>query len=205
MGVQVSGDTVFATMWHWLNRAGVSSEAWVVAIDKLTGAEFWRVRLPYQAAGVLIQTAPAVYKNLVIVHTLSGRTYAIDRSSQTVAWEFTPAGPLHSTTAGPELAGDEVYVDGGDGNIYALHAADGSRVWSYAFEAQTTRDMLATDRRLIFTQGSLLYILDRSTGSRVAVTGQPRTTDPLFASAPAVAEGLVFVSVAGAAWCFEEP
>lgn len=205
MGARVSGDTVFVTLWHYLNRAGVTSEAWVVAIDKVTGTEFWRVKLPYQGAGVLIQTAPVVYRNLVIVHTLSGRTYAIDRLSQTISWEFTPPGTLRSTTAGPEVFGDAVYVDGGDGRIYALRAADGARLWSYDFQAQTTRDMLATNRRLIFTQGNLLHVLDRLTGLRVAVTSQPRTNDPLFASAPAFSDGLVFVAVADAAWCFEEP
>jgi outer membrane protein assembly factor BamB len=205
MGVKVSGDTVFATMWHYLNRAGVPSEALVVAINKQTGAEFWRVRLPYQAGGVLIQTAPVVYQNLVIVHMLAARTYAIDRSTQTVRWEFTPPGFMSSTSAGPELSGDQVYVDGGNGSIYALHAADGSQIWSYAFGFSTTSDMLATTRRLLFTQGNVLYILDRNTGLKVAATGQPHTSDPLFASPAAASQGLVFVTVAGAAWCFEEP
>jgi len=205
MGVRVSGDTVFTTLWHYLNRAGVTSEAWVVAINKLSGAELWRVRLPYQAAGVLIQSAPVVYQSLVIVHTLSGRTYAIDRDTQTIRWEFTPPGFMYSTVAGPELSGDQVYVDGGDGKIYAIHAADGTQIWSFPFGAQATRDMLATTRRLLFSQGNLMYVLDRSTGLMVASTGQPHTNDPLFASAAAFSQGLVFVSVAGAAWCFEEP
>ncbi|MFL5567894.1 MAG: PQQ-binding-like beta-propeller repeat protein [Gemmatimonadaceae bacterium] len=205
MGVKVSGDTVFATMWHYLTRAGVPSEALVIAINKQTGAEFWRVRLPYQAGGVLIQTAPVFYQNLVIVHTLAARTYAIDRSTQTLRWEFTPPGFMSSTSAGPELLGDQLYIDGGNGKIYALHAADGTQVWSYEFGFSTTSDMLATTRRLLFTQGNVLYILDRNTGLKVAATGQPHTSDPLFASPPAASQGLVFVTVAGAAWCFEEP
>jgi outer membrane protein assembly factor BamB len=205
MGVKVSGDTVFTTVWHYLTRAGIPSEAWVVAINKLSGAELWRVRLPYQAAGVLIQSAPAVYQNLVIVHTLAGRTYAIDRVAQTISWEFTPPGIMNSTVAGPELFGDQVYVDGGDGKIYAIHAADGSQIWSFPFGTQATRDMLATTHRLLFSQGTVMYVLDRSTGLSVAVTGQPRTSDPLFASPAAFSQGLIFVSVAGAAWCFEEP
>jgi outer membrane protein assembly factor BamB len=205
MGARVSGDTVFATVWHYLNQAGVTSEAWVIAIDRITGAELWRVRLPYQGAGVLVQTAPVVYKNLVIAHTLSGRTYAIDRLNQSVSWEFTPPGTLRSTTAGPELFGDAVYVDGGNGRIYGLRAGDGGQLWSYDFQAQTTRDMLATSRRVLFTQGNLLHVLDRLTGSRVAVTSQPNTNDPLFASAPAFSNGLVFIGVADGAWCFEEP
>jgi outer membrane protein assembly factor BamB len=205
MGVKVSGDTVFATMWHYLNRAGVASEAWVVAINKLTGAEFWRVSLPYKPGGVLIQTAPVVYQNLVIVHLLSARTYAIDRNTQTIRWEFTPPGFMSSTSAGPELLGDAVYVDGGNGKIYALHTADGTQIWSYTFGFSTTSDMLVTTRRILFTQGDVMYILDRNTGLKVAATGQPHTTDPLFASPAAAFQGLVFVTVAGAAWCFQEP
>ena len=205
MGVKVSGDTVFTTVWHYLTRAGVPSEAWVVAINKASGVELWRVPLPYQAAGVLIQSAPALYQNLVIVHTLAGRTYAIDRVTQTISWQFTPPGFMYSTVTEPELSGDQVYVDGGNGNIYALHAADGSQIWSFAFGAQATSDMLATPRRLLFTQGTLMYVLDRSTGLMVASTGQPHTSDPLFASPAAFSQGLVFVSVADAAFCFEEP
>jgi len=205
MGVRVSGDTVFATLWHWMTRLGVPSEAWVVAINKQSGAELWRVRLPYQAGGVLIQTAPVVYQNLIIVHTLNARTYAIDRETQTVRWEFTPPGFMNSTSSGPELSEDRVYVDGGNGSIYALHAADGTQIWSYAFGFSTITDMLVTSRRLLFNQGDVLYILDRRTGLRVAATRQPHTSDPLFASPAAASQGLIFVSVADAAWCFEEP
>jgi len=205
MGVKVSGDTVFATLWHYIIRSGVTSEAWVVAINKLSGAELWRARLPFQGGGVLIQTAPVIYQNLVVVHTLSGRTYAIDRASQSVHWEFTPPGYLHSTSAGPELFGDQVYVDGGDGKVYALHAADGTQVWSFQYGFQTNNDMLATTRHLYFSQGNVLYVLDRSTGLKVAATGQPHTQDPLFASPPAFSQGLIFVTVSGAAWCFEDP
>jgi outer membrane protein assembly factor BamB len=205
MGVKVSGDTVFTTVWHYLRRLGVPSEAWVVAISKLSGAELWRVHLPYEAGGVLIQSAPAVYQNLVIVHTLAGRTYAIDRATQTIRWEFTPPVFLNSTTSGPELFGDQVYVDGGDGKIYARHAADGTPIWSFSFGFEAIRDMLATPRRLLFSQGNLMYVLDRSSGLVVASTGQPHTTDPLFASAAAFSQGLIFVSVADAAFCFAEP
>jgi outer membrane protein assembly factor BamB len=205
MGVRVSGDTVFATMWHYLNRAGVASEAWVVALNKFSGAEFWRVPLPYHPGGVLIQTAPTVYQNLVIVHTLAGRTYAIDRATQSIRWEFTPPGFTNSTVSGAELFGDQVYVDGGNSKIYALRAADGAQVWSFQISTQATTDMLATPRRLYFTDGQTLYILDRNSGTAVATTGQPHTTDPLFASPVAFSQGLVFASVADGAWCFEEP
>lgn len=205
MGARVSGDTVFASLWHDLNRAGVVSEGWVFAIDRTTGSEIWRIRLPDRGSGALFESAPVIYKNLVIVHTLGARTYAIDRSTQQVVWQFTAQGLLHSTLAGPALWGDTVYVDGGDQRIYALDARTGTIIWSFLFDAQTSRDMLVTERRVIFTQGNLIYILDRPSGRLIASASQPRTTDPLIASPAAFANGLVFVTVADAAWCFEEP
>ena len=205
MSVRVSGDTVFATMWHYVNRQGGFSEAWLVALDRLTGHEFWRVKLPYQGSGVLIEGAPVVYGNLIIVHTVSARTYAIDRTTQKVAWEFTVPSATNSTIAGAEMYGDAVYVDGGDHHIYALGASDGTVLWSAAFHTQADRDLLATARRITFVEGGTLYVLDRQTGKQIASVTQPRTTDPLFASPAAFANGLVFVTVGDAAWCFDEP
>lgn len=205
MGVRVAGDTVFGTVWHATNRAIGTSEAWLVALDRNTGAEFWRVRMPFQGSGVLVEAAPALYQNLVIVHTLSARTYAVDRGTQQIAWEFIARGFTWSTLAGPEVSGDIVYVDGGDGNIYALRAADGKIVWQGKYGLATGRDMLVTDRHIIFPTGTELYILDRQTGQQVVVAVQPHTYDPLFASAAASTNGLVFITVGDAAMCFDDP
>jgi outer membrane protein assembly factor BamB len=205
MSVRVSGDVVFATLWHFVNRPGGYSEAWLVAIDRLTGKELWRVRLPYEGSGVLIEAMPVVYENLVIVHTLSARTYAIDRTTQKVVWEFTVPSAHLSTIAGAELYGDILYVDGGDEQIHALHARDGTVVWSAPFPTQATKDLLVTHRRIIFTNGGQLIVLDRETGRTVAITSQPNTYDPLFSSAATFSNGFVFITVAEAAWCFQEP
>ena len=205
MGVRVSGDTVFATAWHYLNRFGGYSEAWVIAIDRVTGVELWKVRLPSSGSGVDIEAAPVVYKGFVIVHTLSGKTYAIDRSSQQVVWQHVASDANLSTIAGPELHGDTVYVDGGNSEIFALSATDGHVFWASPFPSQTSRDMLVTDRRVIFTNGGTLFIVNRADGSSIAALSQPHSSDPLFASPAAYFDGDVFVSVADAAWCFAEP
>jgi outer membrane protein assembly factor BamB len=205
VSVRVSGDTIFATMWHFVNRPGGYSEAWLVAIDRLTGKELWRVRLPYEGSGVLIEAMPVVYENLVIVHTLSARTYAIDRTTQKVVWEFTVPSAHLSTIAGAELYGDVLYVDGGDEQIHALRARNGGVIWSAPFPTQATSDLLVTDRRIIFPNGAQLIVLDRETGRTVAITSQPHTYDPLFSSAATFSNGFVFITVAEAAWCFEEP
>ncbi len=205
MGVRVSGDTLFSTLWHFTNRPGGFSEAWLVALDRNTGGEFWRVRMPFEGSGVLVEAAPALYQNLVIVHTLSARTYAVDRTTQQIVWQFIAPGYTLSTIAGPEVSGDIVYVDGGDGNIYALRAADGTIVWKGMYGLATTHDLLVTDRHIIFPTGTEVHILDRQTGQQLLVAVQPHTYDPLFASPAASANGLVFITVADAALCFEDP
>lgn len=209
MGVRVSGDTVFATAWHYLTRLGVPAEAWVIAIERSTGRELWRVTLPDQGAAVFMEAAPVVSGNLVIVHTLTTRTYGIDRTSPRIVWEFTAPGEVgngkNSTIAGPELYGDVVYVDGGDGNVYALRASDGSVVWKGAVPNAASRDMLVTERRILFVHGSTIDVLDRLTGARVASGDQPNTSDPLISSPPAYANGTIFVTAADAAWAFYEP
>jgi len=205
MGVRVSGDTVFATAWHYLNRAGGNSEALVIAIDRITGTELWQVTLPSSGSGVDIEAAPVVYKGVVIAHTLSGATYGIDRSSQQVLWQHVASDATLSTIAGPELHGDTVYVDGGNRHVFALGAADGAILWASAFESATSRDLLVTDRRVIFTNGGTLFVINRADGKSVAALAQPRSSNPLFASPAAYSGGDIFVSVADAAWCFAEP
>ena len=205
MGVRVSGDTVFSTLWHFTNRAGSTSEAWLVALDRNSGAEFWKVRMPIQGSGVLIEAAPAFYQNLVIVHTLSAKTYAVDRRTQRITWQFIAPGYTWSTLAGPEVSADIVYVDGGDGQIYALRAADGAIIWKGTYGLATTRDILISDRHVIFPTGTELHVLDRQTGQQLLVAVQPHTSDPLFASPAASANGLVFITVGDAAFCFEDP
>jgi outer membrane protein assembly factor BamB len=205
IGVRVSGDTIFATMWHSVNQSGGYAEAWVVAIDRLIGKELWRVRLPYEGSGTLIWAPPVVYQNLVIVHTLSARTYAIDRATRQVAWEFTIPSASLSTSAGAELYGNVLYVDGGDSQIHALRPSDGSVIMSAPFPAASSHDLLVTEKRIYVPIGVEVYILDRQTGSTVAIAHQPQTSDPLFSSAATFSNGVVFVTVAEAAFCFDEP
>jgi len=206
MGVRVSGDTIFATLWHYVIRSGVYSDAWLVAIDRVAGKELWRVRLPFVGGGTMIWSPPLFYQNLVIVNTLPARTYAIDRTTQKVVWQFVaPSEHLLTTTAEPEVYGDVVYVDGGNEQLYALRARDGAVIWGAPFPTQATANLLVTERRVIFTNGQELMALDRETGHMIARTTQPGTYDGLFSSPAAFSNGFVFVTMAGAAWCIGEP
>ena len=206
MGARVSGDTVFATVWHNLIPTGGRSEAWLVALDRVTGRELWRVTLPVEGQAVSIDCAPALVGNLAIVNAGSrGEVFAVDRTTRQVVWQHVTPERHLTPTAQPEVRGDLVYVDGGDSHIYALRARDGTVLWRTPFPSQTTKDMLITERRIIFSIGAYLYVLDRQTGRQLVEITQPRTDDPLFASPAAFANGQVFVTLNGAAWSFDEP
>jgi outer membrane protein assembly factor BamB len=202
-GVRVSGDTVYAAAWHFLQASGVAAEIWVLALDRLTGKELWRVTLPCYWAGACVDGAPAVYQSLVIVNQ-GAHEYAIDSRTQRIAWDFATT-PVITSVSESELYGDIVYHDGGDHNLYALRAADGSMVWQAAVPGTVTRDLLVTDRRVIFPDGMFVYALDRATGKMVLETQTRNGLNGPVSSPAAAVAGQIFVNVYGAAWSFDEP
>jgi outer membrane protein assembly factor BamB len=203
MGARVSGDTVFATAWHFLDRLGLRSEAWLVALDAPTGRELWRVVLPSYTGGVVVQGAPAVAGPLVLLATRGGHVWAVDRATQQVAWHFTPR-TKYATLTQVEVYGGVAYADGGDDCLYALRAADGSVLWSADATNGATADLLVTERRVYYPTGGTIHVFDRATGRRVA-SARVRTDGDAIESPPASAYGRVFVTVSDGAWSFDEP
>jgi outer membrane protein assembly factor BamB len=205
-GVRLSGDTLFATVWHHLTQNGVTAEAWLVALDRATGRELWRVVMPSYTGGLVVQGAPALHGNLVIFTSAGGYCYAIDRTTRQIAWQYTPR-PQHTTSAQAEVVGDVVYIDGGDDNVRALGAADGVEQWHTQVGVQLTTDFLATTRRLVFGSGRYLIVLNREDGREVLRVTQPDVSpdESLFATTPIARGTQLFVGMNGAAWSFEQP
>ena len=202
-GVQVSGDTVFVTAWHRLSRTWGPTEPWLVALDRRNGRELWRVVLPAYTGGALLMGAPALYRNLVVFTSVGGYTWAVDRTTQEIVWQFVPQ-PELATSTQSEIHGDIVYLDGGDRHLYALRASDGSVVWRSHAVNSAYYDLLVTERHVYYPTGSALLVFDRATGSRVTLLAQPNSTDGLF-TAPAASGAQIFVTVNGGAWSFDEP
>lgn len=202
-GVRVAGDTVYAEVWHSLVRSGVTSEFWVVALDRGTGRELWRVTLPCYWGGTCIDGAPAVYGRLVIVNQ-GAHEYAIDASTRRIAWDF-PTQPVLTSVSESELFGDIVYHDGGDRYLYALRAADGTLVWKSPIPNTSTSDLLVTDRFIYAPNGAFLDAFDRRTGAHVLAIETRGGQNGPITSAAIAAGGQVFVNVWGAAWSFDEP
>jgi len=203
-GVRVSGDTVYATIWHYITALGGESEHWLVALDRLTGRELWRVVFPSYTGGVIFMGAPSVYGNFVVFMSVGGYSYAVDRFSRAVVWRFNPD-PLQATLAQDEVYGDVVYHDGGDNFLYALRASDGTQLWKGPISGQPQSDFLVTDRHIYVAVGNKLDVLERKSGRRVAMVNPPRDPEVQFYTAPTYAAGRVFIGVKRAAVCFTEP
>ena len=209
VGTRVSGDTVFAAAWHFLDARGLKSEPWIIALDRLTGRELWRIALPnFPSGGVAANGAPGFVGNLVVLGARGGETWAVDRTTHQIAWEFRPQTKL-ATVAEAEVYGSNVYVDGGDGNIYSLRAADGTLAWKAPFAGSTVVDLLVTERRVYAENGPTVFVFDRLSGDLVAQQNVPGLNGPgggsTFGSAAAFDQGAVFITVAGGAWSFDEP
>jgi outer membrane protein assembly factor BamB len=203
---RVSGDTVFATVWHWTSTQNIGSEGWVIAIDMKTGAELGRAVIPPYKIGIPFSGGIALYQNLVIVTGQGGRVWAIDRTTYQIVWEYKPVQATSTTIAGPELADNLIYTDSGDGFGIALNAATGSIVWKAKLLSQATADFLVTNNRVYMVESGFLNIVDRASGKYVARLTPPISpNDPLFATAAVSAGGQIYIAVHQGAWCFDAP
>ena len=208
-GVGISGDTVFATVWHFLNHSGTQSEAWLVALDKQTGRELWRVVFSPPASGTMIACAPAVWRNLVIVTLVSGHVFAVDRNTQSIVWHILPGiaanGLGTALITGAKVYEDVVYANGSDQAMHAYRASDGTELWA-SYVSQLGNDPSVSSKFVYAANGAEVYILDRMTGARYSVFGHPRkSVNYVFSSGPTVANGRVFITISDGAWSFDEP
>lgn len=207
-GVRVHGDTVYATVWHYMNPLGGLSEFWLVALDRNTGDELWRKVFPPYTSGVAVEGSPAVHQDLVIFTSAGGFQHAVNRFTTELVWQFTP-NPEQGTGSQTELYDGVVYHDGGDRHIYALKAATGHMVWKSPVPNVSAYDLLVTERRVYVPSGGVpISVLDRKTGANVATFSDPTrrsSVNGLFPTGGTYANGRVFFGTSSGAACFREP
>lgn len=96
----------------------------VVAYNRVTGAEVWRVMIPNGAE------APAtLIKDRLFVGGLDGQFYAIQASDGQVLWTFPTRAENLSE---PLLHEGTLYFQTGNNTVYALDAASGKQIWLYS-------------------------------------------------------------------------
>ncbi|MBW3571449.1 MAG: PQQ-binding-like beta-propeller repeat protein [Gemmatimonadetes bacterium] len=207
-GVRVSGGTVYATVWHFLNATGTVCEGWVLALDAVTGRQIWRTTLPRRSSHLCLPGAPAVTPGRVIVSMITGEVFGLDAQTGAVAWSVPrqmpdATGVFNAVISGPVAFGREVYVDGGTETLRALSADDGRVLWRTRYSGQLKHDLLATDRWLYGADGWNLHVFDRRTGRLHVTLRDPGSRhDGLFAATPAAAGGRIFAPVSAGLWAF---
>jgi outer membrane protein assembly factor BamB len=203
-GVKVAGDTVYVNAWHDRVLSGVTGEQWVVALDRLTGRELWRVSLPVITGGSMAQGAPALFGNLVMVVDAGGNIYAIDRTTVQLAWTYDAA-TIYRTFAEATVVDGILYQDGGDLAVYAIRASDGVVLWRTPLGFSATRDLLVTDRRVYYPSQGTIFILDRATGRVIAKLSTGDEANNIMEGPAAFSGGRVFVNFTSGPVAFDEP
>jgi outer membrane protein assembly factor BamB len=154
------------------------------ALNAGTGAKLWN----YTTGG--IGSSPAVVNGIVYFGSGDKNVYALNASTGAKLWTFT-TGLLIDYSA-PAVANGVVYISSYDGTTYALNADTGAKVWSYA-QQNTLGDCSPTVANgVVYIGPNALTALNASTGEKLwsFATGY-------FESAPAVADGVVYVTSEG--------
>ncbi|KAA6460445.1 pyrrolo-quinoline quinone [Acidobacteria bacterium AB60] len=153
----------------------------VYAIDRETGTQKWKIDLKTR-----ITSTPAVNEGLVYFTAFDGNFYALEGSTGKTRWTFKTGGErrfsgrhLHGMQPAAEIMPDPwdswlsspavwrgmVYFGSGDGNVYALNAADGALKWKFK-TGDVVHASPAIDAGLVLigSWDSYFYALDAVTG-----------------------------------------
>ena len=117
------------------------------AIDIATGTQKWIFK-----TGSGVASSPAVSSGIVYFTSYDGNFYAVDAATGQLRWKFQTVGehrytathlhgsqpaaeampdPFDVYLSSPLVAQGAVFFGSGDGNVYSLHASDGSLNWKF--------------------------------------------------------------------------
>jgi outer membrane protein assembly factor BamB len=162
-----------------------SEDGNLYAIDSKSGKEKWRFK-----TGGAVHSSPAIYNNSVYFGSFDGYYYAVDRNSGKQRWKFKTGGekwmggkgywgmepsamfmddPWDFFLSSPIIGtGDNnplVYFGSSDGNVYALHAKDGTLQWKFESNGSIhTSPALYRGTIYIGNWNAWFYAIDARTG-----------------------------------------
>ncbi|MBV8801219.1 MAG: PQQ-binding-like beta-propeller repeat protein [Alphaproteobacteria bacterium] len=159
-----------------------SSDGRFYALDLASGAKKWEFK-----TGARVTSSAAVANGTVFFESFDGKFYALDAVSGGLKWKFAVPGERRFTAAhlhGMEPKGEAmpdpfdlflsspavwngvVYFGSGDGNVYALGAANGALKWKYRTgDVVHASPAIADGMLFIGSWDSWFYALDAATGA----------------------------------------
>jgi outer membrane protein assembly factor BamB/predicted phosphodiesterase len=156
----------------------------LVSLDARTGRILWQV--PTNGS---VKHAPAIWRDLVVTTTVTGRVTAVDRTDGHVVWTHQLNDPSRRWVfSGPLVVEDGVFV-GTAQCVDALHAPSGEVIWSWRREGEPKPDWIssyscpvADDRNVylgFFWHYEVAFAFDQATGAVRWVIDEPTRASPV--------------------------
>lgn len=179
-GAQVSGPAVAGGL---VLAASNDNQTW--AVDAASGQVVWQQPL----TTIFSPHAPAADGELVVFPSRGSRIEARDLADGRLRWFYqAESGSLVAT---PLLAGQRVYLAGGDGSLICLDRVSGKAIWRCPTECRqglTTQPLLAGSLILVGSRDHRLHAVDLD--GRLVWSYQ---IDKPIASRPLVVEDVVYL------------
>lgn len=198
----VSGNVVF-----------IGADANVYAFNASTGAKLWNC-----TTDGFMNSSPNVVNGVVYIGSGNNNFYAINASTGAKMWKYTSAGPSTAVVergfnsgafaSSPAVVNGVVYVGSDDGNLYALDALTGVKIWNYTTSFQltymtgnqvTSSPAVSDGVVYVGSVGGNIYAFNASTGAKIwsYYTGPSVNYGGGYwhgvQASPAVANGVVYV------------
>jgi outer membrane protein assembly factor BamB len=106
---------------------------------------------------------------LLVMGNLDGHLYAVDAKNGELRWRWNPGQPIRGGITSTVVEKDGVlYFGGNDNKVYAIKAADQSKVWEFetAGEINSSAVIAADGTLYIGSRDKKLYALDSGNGSK---------------------------------------
>lgn len=184
-----------------------STDGRLYALDPRTGDELWRFHAATSVTG-----SPAVLGSLVYVTDHASTLYALDGATGSLRWRVETGEPLPFPwgyesgdvyASSPALADGTVFFGAGDGQLYAVDAADGSVRWKSATGGRVRSTPAVADGRVVvgsadgivyaFAEGDGHLLWQHATEGAALVSADYGFDRRTVQSSPAVVGGRVLV------------
>lgn len=170
-----------------------------VSLAGTSGAVAWRARVVESSGkrGVRPSVPPLVYGGRIFVYEASGTISSVTPGGGK-AWSFSLAPEGEKSRAqggGIAASGNAVYAATGFGELVALDAATGSRMWAFPLSAPAHSAPTAANGKVyVVSAKNVLHAVNQADGTEAwQFPGIPESAGVLSAASPAVAGDTVVV------------
>ncbi len=187
-------------MADWSQPGGNAANApGNVSLSSGSGASAWRVRAVQQASkrNVRPSVPPIVHGGVIYVYDTDGEVNALTPGGGK-AWSVSlaPEGEKsHAAGGGVAAAGNAIFVATGFGELVALDASTGAKIWSFALSAPAhSAPTAAGGKVFVVSATNVLHAVNQADGTEAwQYPGIPETAGVLSAASPAVSGNTVVV------------